>query len=146
MATIVIVSGYFNPLHKGHVRKIQHAKQLGDICVCVVNNDVQQHLKKGKIIMDEQERLEIMTALRDVDRAVLSIDQDPTQSETLRMLAKEYPNDSLIFANGGDRSERKTIPEAEVCDEYKIELVFGVGGEDKPQSSSNINKALGHEA
>src|SRR5690349_20266258 len=76
MATIVIVSGYFNPIHKGHIRMIKHAKKLGDKLVVIVNNDKQQHLKKGKIIMPEDERHEVVTALRDVDEVILSIDED----------------------------------------------------------------------
>mgnify|MGYP001792091376 CR=1 FL=1 len=124
---------------------IQHARRLGDRCICIVNNDVQQLLKKGKVIMPEDERMEIMAALRDIDETILSIDQDPTQSKTLEKIAAEYPNDQLIFANGGDRSDRKAISESAICDRHHIELVFGVGGEDKPQSSTKINKALGHE-
>lgn len=148
MATIVIVSGYFNPLHKGHVRMIRHARELGDKCVVIINNDAQQILKKGKIIMDEAERLEIVSALRDVEKAVVSIDQDMTVALSIEMVAKMFPNDHLIFANGGDRSDKERVPgaESEVCDRLGIEQQFGIGGEDKPQSSSNINKALGHEA
>jgi cytidyltransferase-like protein len=148
MATIVIVSGYFNPLHRGHVRMIKHARELGDKCVVIINNDVQQHLKKGKIIMDEQERLEIVSALRQVDEAIIAVDQDNTVALSIEVIAKNHPNDSFIFANGGDRSDKERIPGAEslMCEKLGIEQRFGVGGEDKPQSSSSINKALGHEA
>lgn len=145
MATIVIVSGYFNPLHKGHVRMITHARQLGDKCVVIVNNDAQQHLKKGKIIMDEEERLEVISALRDCDEAILSVDQDPTVARTLELVAKNHPGDKLIFANGGDRVDRSTIPETPVCEQYHIEQVFGIGRDGKSNSSSTINKALGRE-
>lgn len=145
MATIVIVSGYFNPIHKGHIRMIRHAKKLGDKLVVIVNNDKQQHLKKGKIIMPEDERHEVVTALRDVDEVVLSIDQDRTVMKTLEHVGKKYTGHKIIFANGGDRSSVTTIPEAAVCDELGIDLQFGIGGDDKPQSSSNINKALGLE-
>lgn len=145
MATIVILSGYFNPIHRGHIRMVQHAKKLGDRVVVIVNNDTQQHLKKGKIIMAADERQEVVTALRDVDEVLLSIDQDRTVMKTLEHVGKKYSGHKIIFANGGDRSSVKTIPEAEVCERLGIELIFGVGGDDKPQSSSNINKALGLE-
>ncbi|MEK7636902.1 MAG: adenylyltransferase/cytidyltransferase family protein [Patescibacteria group bacterium] len=145
MSTIVIVSGYFNPIHRGHIRMVQHAKKLGDKLVVIVNNDKQQHLKKGKIIMAEDERREVVTALRDVDDVILSIDQDRTVMKTLEHVGKKYRGHKIIFANGGDRSSVKEIPEAEVCQQLGIDMHFGVGGEDKAQSSSNINKALGLE-
>lgn len=143
--TVVIVSGYFNPIHKGHVRMIRHARQLGDYLIVIVNNDAQQLQKKGKIIMPQDEREEIVAALRDVDEVVLATDQDRTVCKTLEIIAIEHSSDRLIFANGGDRAAPKDIPETAVCNEFGIEMKFGVGGEDKPQSSTNINKALGHE-
>lgn len=142
---IVIVSGYFNPIHRGHVRMLKHARQLGDKLVVVVNNDVQQQLKKGKIIMAEDERQEVVSAMRDVDEVVLSVDQDRTVCQSIEMVAKRYAGHTLIFANGGDRASTKDIPETEVCARYQIEMHFGIGGTDKPQSSTNINRALGHE-
>jgi len=145
MSTIIVLSGYFNPIHRGHIRMVQHAKKLGDKVVVIVNNDKQQHLKKGKIIMGEDERQEVVTALRDVDEVILSIDEDRTVLKTLEHIGKKYTGHKIIFANGGDRSSVTTIPEAEVCQELGIDLKFGIGGEDKPQSSTNINKALGVE-
>lgn len=145
MKTIVIVSGYFNPLHRGHVRMFRHARQLGDKLVVIVNNDKQQHLKKGKVIMPEDERQEVVAAMRDVDEVVMAIDQDRTVCRTLEFIAIEHSAERLIFANGGDRSSPKAIPETEVCEKFGIEMQFGIGGEDKPQSSSNINQALGFE-
>lgn len=141
---IVIVSGFFNPLHGGHLDMIEAAARIGDRLVVVVNNDVQQVLKKDKIILNEQNRMRLMRALRDVDEVVLSIDQDPTQIQTLEMLAKNYAGNELVFANGGDRDSEKAIPEAEVCRQYGIEMIFGVGGTEKADSSTRINQALGH--
>lgn len=143
---VVIVSGYFNPLHGGHLDLIEAAGSLGDKVVAVVNNDKQQQLKKGKIILDEKNRLRLMRALRDVNDVVLSIDEDPTIVRTLEMIAQQYPGDDLIFANGGDRDSEKAIPETTVCNEYGIKMVFGVGGMQKADSSSRINQATGHEA
>lgn len=145
----VIISGYFNPLHGGHLDMIEAAAELGDRVVCIVNNDKQQLLKKGKVILDEENRTRLMRALRAVDEVVLSIDKDPTQIKTLEMLARRYPEDELIFANGGDRDSEKVIPESDVCHTYDIKTVFGVGtnvrGLVKPDSSTRINQATGHE-
>lgn len=123
---------------------IQAAVKLGDRLVVVVNNDVQQVIKKNKIILAQENRYRLITALRDVDEVILAIDDDPTVVETLRMIAKTHPYDELIFANGGDRSAPETVPEKEVCEEYGIKMVYGVGGSNKADSSTRINQALGH--
>lgn len=145
---IVIVSGYFNPLHGGHLDMIEAAREMGDKVIVVVNNDKQQIQKKGKIILDQENRTRLMRALRDVDEVVLSVDEDSTQIKTLEMLAKKYPDDQLVFANGGDRDGERAIPESETAHKHNIELVFGVGtdvrGLVKPDSSTRINQALGH--
>jgi glycerol-3-phosphate cytidylyltransferase/D-beta-D-heptose 7-phosphate kinase/D-beta-D-heptose 1-phosphate adenosyltransferase len=141
---IVIVSGYFNPLHGGHLDMIEAARAMGDKLIVIVNNDRQQVLKKGKIILDEKNRLRLMRALKGVDQVVLSIDEDPTQIKSLEMVARQHPGDELIFANGGDRDSEKAIPEAEVCHKYNIEMRFDAG-EGKPDSSTRINQATGHE-
>lgn len=143
----IIVSGYFNPLHGGHLDMIEAAKGMGDHLIVVVNNDVQQLQKKDRIILDEQNRSRLISALRHVDEVVLSIDQDPTQIMTLHHIADKYPNDELVFANGGDRDSEKSIPEGEVARERNITLVFGVGSSDvmKRDSSTRINKALGYK-
>lgn len=123
---------------------IEAARAMGDKLVVVVNNDHQQMLKKGKIILDEKNRLRLLRALRDVNEVVLSIDEDPTIIKTLEMIARNHPGDELVFANGGDRDSEKTIPEAEVCHRYNIEMRFDAGA-GKPDSSSRINQATGHE-
>ena len=142
---IVIESGYFNPLHGGHLDMIEAGAALGDKLIVIVNNDVQQVQKKGKVILDEGNRMRLIGALRDVDEAVLSIDQDPTQIKTLEMVAQKYPDAELVFANGGDRDSEKAIPEGDICREYNIEMVFGVGGVEKADSSTRINQAMGHD-
>lgn len=146
---VVIVSGYFNPLHGGHLDMIEAAKKMGDKLVVVVNNDKQQLLKKGKIILDEENRTRLMRALRDVDEVVLSIDSDPPVISTLEKVAKAHPNDELIFAQGGDRDSDKVNPETDICNKYNIKIVYGVGtdirGHVKPDSSTRINRATGHE-
>jgi len=142
---IGIVSGYFNPLHLGHIHLISGAKKICDKLIVVVNNDRQQILKKGKIIMDEQERVEIVSALRDVDETFLSVDKDKTIIESLKKIGKGYKEDELIFCNGGDRNSSGDIPEARACKEYNIRLEFGVGENFKINSSSNINQLAGKE-
>ena len=144
----VIVSGYFNPLHGGHLDMIESARALGDYLIVVVNNDKQQLLKKGKVILDEENRARLMRALRDVGEVVMSIDEDPGQALTLRKIREMYPTDELIFANGGDRGA-KTLPEneARAADECDIKTVFGVGSHEveKRDSSTRINQETGHE-
>ncbi len=140
----VIVSGYFNPLHGGHLDMIEGAREMGEWLIVIVNNDVQQVMKKGKIILSEQNRARLMRALRNVDEAFISIDQDQTVIQTLEHIAQKYPDDELIFANGGDRDSEKVVPETGVCEKYHIHMLFGVGGADKTDSSTRINQALGH--
>lgn len=141
---VVIVSGFFNPLHGGHLDMIEAAALLGDKLIVVVNNDTQQVMKKGKVILNEQNRARLIGALRVVDEVMISVDEDPTVIRTLQTIAIEHPSDELIFANGGDRDSEKAIPETNVCRDYKIKMIFGVGGENKADSSTRINKALGH--
>jgi cytidyltransferase-like protein len=141
---VVIASGYFNPLHGGHLDMIEAARSMGDKLIVIVNNDQQQLLKKGKIILDEKNRLRLLRALRDVNEVVLSIDEDSTIIRTLEMVARQHPGDELIFANGGDRDSENAIPESEVCKKYGIEMRFDAG-EGKPDSSTRINQETGHE-
>lgn len=123
---------------------IEEAAKMGDQLTVIVNNDAQQLLKKGKIILDEKNRLRLMRSLKGVDHVVLSIDQDPSVIHTLEMIAKQHPGDQLLFANGGDRDTSAVVPESEVCEKYNIEMRFDAG-EGKPDSSTRINQALGHE-
>lgn len=134
MKKLIIVSGYFNPLHKGHLELFNKAKDKGDLLCVIVNNDKQREMKGSKFFMDEEERIEIIRALSIVDMAWISIDKDSTQNATLKMLVdKFYGTMKLAFANGGDQNN-DTIPEAEICNMFDIELIDGLG--DKIQSSS----------
>jgi cytidyltransferase-like protein len=146
----VIVSGYFNPLHGGHLDMIEAARLLGDYLIVSVNNDKAQVLKKGKVILDEQNRMRLIRALRLVDEVILALDEDLGQSKTLREIRARYPDDELIFANGGDRDPNKhALPENEMqaIEDCHIKAVFGVGSHEveKRDSSSRINQATGHE-
>lgn len=145
----VIVSGFFNPLHGGHIDLIEGAKKLGEYLIVIVNNDIHQMTKKGKIILDENNRARLMAALRDVDEVIIGIDpEDPTwpSTKTLEMIADKYPDDELIFCNGGDRAVGGIPgPEADMCDKKGIKMEWGVGGETKADSSTRINQATGLE-
>ena len=130
----IIVSGYFNPLHKGHIEYINSAKSLAQVLFVIVNNDEQRALKNSKEFQKEAERLFIVSNLKAVDHAILSIDSDRTVSATIADIAKNYGKAyKLAFANGGDQ-DNQSIPEAEVCKNLGITLIDGLG--DKIQSSS----------
>ena len=134
----VIVSGYFNPLHKGHLELFRKAKENADKLWVIVNSDLQRELKGSKEFMDELERLEIIQSIRYVDYALISMDRDKTQCKTLETFSEMFGEQyHLIFANGGDQNN-DTIPEREVCERVGIELVDGLG--DKVQSSSWLLK------
>jgi cytidyltransferase-like protein len=137
-----IVSGYFNPLHVGHLRMMEAARVLTGRLIIIVNNDAQQLMKKGHIILPLDDRMEVVRALRVADEVIAAVDDDNTVKQTLRVIRGKHPDDELIFANGGDRSSSALISEAGVCAELGIGLRFGVGGEEKHDSSSRINAAL----
>jgi cytidyltransferase-like protein len=131
---IVIVSGYFNPLHKGHIEYFHNAKKLGDKLFIIVNNDFQRKLKGSKKFMNENERLLIINELKITDKVFLAIDKDKSVVKTIEYIHSIYSDTNKIyFVNGGDQNN-KNIPECEVCERLKIKLIDGLG--DKIQSSS----------
>jgi cytidyltransferase-like protein len=134
---VVIVSGYFNPVHKGHIEYFNNARACGDELCVIVNSDLQRELKGSKEFMKQEERLFIVENLRMVDHAVMSVDQDRTVCETIRLIHDSFKSkDSetvLAFANGGDQNN-DTITERPVCEELGVELIDNMG--DKIQSSS----------
>jgi len=141
-----IVSGYFNPLHVGHLDMMEAARRLGDALIVIVNNDQQQLAKKGQIITAELDRLRIVAALRITDAALVAVDEDGSVAASLAAIHAAYPGVELVFCNGGDRSPGgDPVPsaEAEVCARLGIEMAWGVGGETKADSSTRINAALG---
>ena len=141
-----IVSGYFNPLHVGHLDMMEAARRLADALVVIVNNDAQQVLKKGKVIISETDRLRIVEALRVTDAALVAVDDDGSVAASLEIIHAAYPGLELVYCNGGDRDpDRDAVPPAEavVCARLGIEMAWGVGGETKADSSSRINQALG---
>ena len=134
----IIVSGYFNPIHKGHLEYFQNAKNLADVLFVIVNSDHQRALKQSKEFQLEDERILIVSSLKPVDKAILSIDKDRTVCETIASIAKDYGQEyDLAFANGGDQNN-STIPERSICEKMGIALLDGLG--DKIQSSSWLLK------
>ncbi len=126
---VVAISGYFDPIHVGHLEYINMAKKLGDKLVVIVNNNYQCKLKKGKFFMDEKDRLTIISNLKNVDEVFLSIDEDKTVCASLEKIKPD------IFANGGDRKNYE-IPESVICKKYDIKIIDGLG--DKIRSSSDL--------
>ena len=126
---VVAVSGYFDPIHVGHLEYLQLASKLGDKLIVIVNNNHQAKLKKGEFFMHEKDRIQIVAALRCVDEVFLSIDTDNSVCKSLEAVKPH------IFANGGDRSLDE-IPETAVMKKYDIKMVDGLG--DKIRSSSDL--------
>lgn len=132
---IVVASGYFDPLHYGHIEYLQMSKALGDVLIVIVNNDCQATLKKGRPFMPAGERVKLVRSLACVDVAMEACDEDRTVRKTIRLL---HPD---IFTNGGDQNS-DSIPEGAVCRELKIKMVDGLG--DKIQSSSwLVSRSIG---
>jgi len=134
----IIVSGYFNPIHKGHIEYFQKARELGDLLFVIVNSDLQRSLKGSKEFQLESERILIVEQLRLVDQCFLSIDKDRTVRATIRSIHALYRQEYLLaFANGGDQ-KNEISPERPVCEELGIELIANLG--EKIQSSSWLLK------
>ena len=132
----IVVSGYFNPLHKGHIEYFHLAKQQGEYLIVIVNNDKQRLLKASKEFMLEDERCLIVSNLKVVDKVYLSIDLDKTVVKTIEMIYTEISDSyNLMFGNGGDQNNL-SIPEAGICKKLNIKMIDNLG--DKIQSSSWI--------
>jgi D-beta-D-heptose 7-phosphate kinase/D-beta-D-heptose 1-phosphate adenosyltransferase len=139
---IVIVSGYFNPVHKGHIEYFTEAKKIagekGKVFV-IINSDKQSILKKEYSFMEESDRLAVISSLKCVDHSIISIDTDRTVCKTIKHIIDNVitfePNE-YYFANGGDVTEGSPCPEEKVCKENNIKLIYGLG--EKIQSSSWI--------
>jgi D-beta-D-heptose 7-phosphate kinase/D-beta-D-heptose 1-phosphate adenosyltransferase len=134
----IIVSGYFNPIHKGHLEYFNKAKSIADELFVIVNNDLQRALKGSKEFQKEDERLIIVENIKAVNKAIISIDKDRTVCESIRLLCEIYGDEyDLGFANGGDQ-DNSSIPEASICNDLNVQLIDGLG--DKIQSSSWLLK------
>tara|TARA_Y100000748_G_C15386632_1_gene445848 strand:- start:376 stop:798 length:423 start_codon:yes stop_codon:yes gene_type:complete len=138
MKKAIIVSGYFNPLHKGHIEYFKLAKEKGDILIVIINSDYQQELKGSKKFMLEDERSIIISELKLVDRVFISIDQDESVCKTIEKIHSIFFSKyKLFFGNGGDQN-KDTSPELSICKKLGIIFLDGLG--DKIQSSSWLLK------
>ena len=131
--TLVIASGYFNPLHKGHIEYLKRSKELGDALMVIINNDMQVKLKGSKVFQDELERKGIIDELKCVTYSFISIDEDRSVKRSIEFIHKFIRADKYLFTNGGDQFG-DTILEKDICNELGIELIDGLG--EKIQSSS----------
>jgi len=136
MNKIVVASGYFDPLHIGHLEYLEKARKLGNKLIVIINNDFQTKMKKGFVFMSQEDRMKIIKALKYVDDVFLSIDNDESVRKSLELLKPD------IFAKGGDRKINE-IPETPICRKLGIEIVDGLG--EKIRASSDLIKKLQEE-
>ena len=137
MATYYIVSGGFDPIHEGHIEMIKSSAAVSDGVIILANSDDWLIRKKGKNFYTIQTRKAILENLKGVIDVLEFDDSDNSASDGIRKARAKYPNDKLVFANGGDRG-KDNIREDAVCEELNVEKVFGVGGDNKANSSSWI--------
>ncbi len=137
MSTYYIVSGGFDPLHEGHIEMIKASAENSDGVILLLNSDDWLCRKKGKNFMSFKTRASVCGYLKNVIDVIAFDDSDNSASDGIRKAREKYPNDVLVFANGGDRT-KSNIPEGPVCEELGVVLAFGVGGENKANSSSWI--------
>ena len=142
---IAIVSGYFNPLHVGHLDYLEAAKKISDKLIVIVNSDHQVVLKGSTPFMNQSDRVTVVKALKYVDRVYLSTDKDESVLETLKhILVQNQANgrNHFMFCNGGDRSNTNT-PEERLCssNSYQLTSIYNIGGEKRESSSEIISKA-----
>jgi len=136
MKKIVLITGGFDPIHSGHIAYIKAAKELGDILVVGVNSDAWLTRKKGAPFMPYPERSAVVKSIVGVDFVINFDDSDGSAKRAIWMVRQSYPNDKIIFANGGDRTD-ENIPEMDIDDD-NLEFHFGIGGFNKANSSSWI--------
>lgn len=142
MKSVVITSGGFDPLHIGHLEYLQRAKKIADIHVCIVNSDKFLMDKKGYCFMPFQQRIKIIQALKCVDFAMPSIDEDNTVCKTLELIREQLPDCTMYFVKGGDRHAAE-IPELEICGKLDIAVIDGLG--EKIESSSSLVERIKNE-
>lgn len=132
---VTIISGYFDPLHIGHLDYINKAVELKNLpLIVIINNDYQAEKKKGKAFMKDTERMKIVQSIKGVNEAVMSIDYDKSVSKTINRIRDRYKGFDIIFANGGDQKEK--CLEEDMCNKLGIKVVYGLGN--KIQSSSEL--------
>jgi len=136
--TIAIVSGGFDPIHPGHIMMMEECKKFSDYLIVGLNSDVWLTRKKGNFFMDMKHRSYVVSRLKVVDETMEFNDDDNSASDLLKKVVEKYPGTKVVFANGGDRSDPSKVRELEIAEKLKIELKFGVGGNHKESSSSDL--------
>ena len=144
MKTYYIVSGGFDPIHEGHIELIKASAAASDGVIVLVNSDEWLRRKKGKNFQDFYTRKTICENFKGVIEAMGFDDSDNSACDGIRKIRAKYPDVHLVFANGGDR-HKNNIPETDVCKECQVDLAFGVGGDNKANSSSSILKRWDEE-
>ena len=140
MNDIILVSGGFDPIHSGHINLIKDASKYGDVVV-LLNSDAWLIQKKGKEFLPYEERKIIMNALKSVIDVISFDDSDKTCIDGIRKAIEKYPNRKIKFANGGDRNDNTSpLPEKVYCEQNKVKVLWGIGGDNKANSSSWILK------
>ena len=133
---IIVVSGGFDPVHKGHMRMFREAANLGAIVIVGLNSDEWLTRKKGKPFMKWEERAEILESCKFVTQVMSMNDSDDTACDIIKQVANMYQGYNIYFANGGDR-KKENVPEIDICYNLNIEMLWGIGG-GKIQSSSKL--------
>lgn len=139
---IMVLSGGFDPLHVGHIRMIQHARDMAALVVVGVNSDDWLTRNRGRVGTNFEERCELVASIRGVTSAVGFDDDDDTAVSLLKMVCRLSPGARIAFGNGGDRTSTN-VPEVEICRELGVDLVWGVGG-DRVESSSGVIESSQH--
>ena len=135
-----LVSGGFDPVHVGHLSMFRDAKNLSDNVILLLNNDEWLINKKGKPFMNQNQRKEILEEFESISKVIIQTSCDKSSSQAIEDFVNKNPNKSICYCNGGDRSNTKNIYESVICEKLGVDLQFGVGGEKKLESSSQLTK------
>ena len=135
-----LVSGGFDPVHVGHLRMFQDAKNLSENVIVLLNNDEWLIKKKGKPFMNEDQRKEILDEFKSISKVIIQTANDKSSSQAIEEFVQNNPDKTICYCNGGDRSNIRNIREAEVCKKLGVTLEFGIGGDKKIESSSQLTK------